>query len=79
MPERAVGRLVSWNRDRSFGHVRRDYGVGDVFISGREVRRSGISEDDLKIGMRLAFELFQDDNGRRPWAANISVVSKAPA
>jgi len=79
MPERAVGRLITWNADRSYGFVRRDHGVGDVFVSGKEVRHSGISEGDLKIGMRLAFELWQDDNGRRPWATNISVVSKAPA
>ena len=77
MPERAVGRLVSWNADRSFGFIRRDHGVGDVFVSGKEVRNSGISERDLKIGMRLAFEFWRDENGRRPWATNISVVSWA--
>jgi hypothetical protein len=47
--------------------VRRDQGVGDVFVSGKACRHSGIDEADLQVGMRLAFSLHPDPNGRAPW------------
>jgi cold shock CspA family protein len=72
-PQRADGVLVFWNADRGFGYARRDHGVGEVFVSGKAVRYSGIDEADLQVGMRLSFSLHPDANGRAPWATNIEI------
>jgi cold shock CspA family protein len=72
-PQRAEGVLIKWDIGRGFGFVRRDQGVGNVFVSGKAVRWSGIDEADLHVGMRLVFSLHPDPDGRAPWATNIEI------
>jgi cold shock CspA family protein len=77
MPERAVGVLVSWNPIKGYGYLHRDHGE-DVSVSRKDVRYSGINEDDLRIGLRLSFVPTTDDP-RGPRATHIRVISEAPA
>jgi cold shock CspA family protein len=81
-PQRAEGVLIKWEPARGFGFVRRDHfafvrhdhNVGNVFVSSKAVRHSGIDEDDLQVGMRLSFSLHPDpDPSRAPWATNIEI------
>ena len=77
MPERAVGTLIKWNADRGFGFVRRDHGE-DVFVSGKDVRYSGINEDDLQVGTRLSFVPWPDEKpGRADRAVHIRIIDHA--
>ena len=72
-PRHVEGVLVKWEPARGFGFARLNHGVGDVFVSGKAVRFSGFDEADLQVGMRLAFSLHPDPNGRAPWATNIEI------
>jgi cold shock CspA family protein len=81
-PPRVEGVLIKWDSDRGFGFVRRDHFTfvrhghndGNVFVSGKAVRYSGLNEDDLQVGMRLSFSLHPDpDPSRAPWATNIEI------
>jgi cold shock CspA family protein len=77
VPQRAVGRLVKWDTDRGFGFVRRDYGE-DVFVSAKDVRHSGLNDDDLQVGTRLSFVPWPDEkSGRAPRAIHIRVEATA--
>jgi CspA family cold shock protein len=73
----ATGRLVFWNADRGFGFLRRDVVGDEIFISAKVCRHSGIN-DDLQVGVRVSFELRQDDAGRAPRAIHIRIISEAP-
>jgi hypothetical protein len=51
-----------------------------IFISAKDARHSGLSEDDLQVGMRLSFVPWPDKNpDRAPRAVYIRVLSGAPA
>jgi cold shock CspA family protein len=81
MPKHAVvvGTLVKWNAARGFGFARRDHGE-DVFVFGKDVRYSGINEDDLQVGMRLSFVQRPDEKpGRAARAIYIRIISGVTA
>jgi cold shock CspA family protein len=74
-----VGTLIKWHPDRGFGIARRDHGE-DVFVSAKDVRYSGLNEDDLQVGMQLSFVPFPDEKpGRADRAIYIRIISEAPA
>jgi cold shock CspA family protein len=69
----ATGRIVFWNPTRGFGFLRRDVVGDDIFISAKACRHSGINDDDLQVGTRVAFELRPDENGRSPRAIRVRI------
>ena len=73
----ATGRIVFWNPTRGFGFLRRDVVGDEIFISAKTCRHSGINDDDLQVGVRVSFELRQDDAGRAPRAIHIRVIDHA--
>jgi hypothetical protein len=60
MRERVVGILISWHPTRGFGFVHCDHGA-DIWIGRKDLARSGVVEDDLRIGSRLSFVPLADD------------------
>jgi cold shock CspA family protein len=74
----AVGTLIKWNAVRGFGFLRRDVVGDDIFISAKDVRYSGLDENNLQVGMRLSFVPLPDAKpDRAPRAVYIRVIAHA--
>jgi len=68
------GTVIFWNGRYGFARVDRG---GDVYLGASELVRAGLVR--LEIGSRIRFEVRKAAHGRKPWAAQIRVVSEMPA
>jgi cold shock CspA family protein len=73
--EGELGTVIFWNGRYGFARVDRD-GM-DVYLGASELVRAGLVR--LEIGSRIRFEIRKASHGRKPWAAQIRVVSEVPA
>ena len=73
--QRLQGVVKFFHSERGFGFVKRDDGIGDVFIHANELKRSGITED-LESGDRIEFELQPVPN-KGPKAVAIKLIAAA--
>jgi cold shock CspA family protein len=72
--EGELGTVIFWNGRYGFARVDRG---GDVYLGASELVRAGLVR--LEVGSRIRFEVRQATHGRKPWAAQIRVVSEVPA
>jgi cold shock CspA family protein len=72
-PELELGTVIFWNW--RYGWARVDRGGPDVYLGAAELARAGIER--LERGSRICFEVRQATHGRKPWAANIRVLTHA--
>jgi len=61
--------LSHWDAHRSFGFVKRD-GERDCFV---HIRNINGSQEDMRVGQRVEFEVDTDGNGR-PEAKNVALL-----
>ncbi len=73
--QRLQGVVKFFHSERGFGFVKRDDGIGDVFIHANELKRSGITED-LESGDRIEFELQPVPN-KGPKAVAVKLIAAA--
>jgi cold shock CspA family protein len=64
--------VVFWNG--RFGFARVDRG-GQVYLGAAELVRAGITR--VETGQRIRFEVRKASHKRKPWAANIRVLTHA--
>jgi cold shock protein len=62
MSGRIHGVLKTYLADRGYGFIVRDNGGKDAFVLGRTLRQGGIPFP--REGLRLTFDVEQDDQGR---------------
>jgi cold shock CspA family protein len=74
-PELDLGTVIFWNG--RYGFARVDRGGTDVYLGASELVRAGLVR--LEIGSRIRFEVRKATHGRKPWAAQIRIVSEMPA
>ena len=56
------GELVFWKHEGSFGFIRPDAAVKDLFVNMYEMRRADC--ETPQVGDRFSFEIGHDDRGR---------------
>ena len=60
----AAGILKMWNADRGFGFIENDAGGPDVFLHVTALQDAGIEIDEIRKGIRLAYEVENTRDGK---------------
>ena len=71
-PDRQVGKVKFFDKERGFGFVTPEEGGRDVFVHVSSVQRSGLPH--LEEGMRMSYATEDDSRGRGPQAINLQLL-----
>ncbi len=65
-----TGVCVGWNEERGYGFLRPDIGGADVFVHRRDIKNAMM----LSQGVRVSFEVIEDDRRGKPRAVGARVL-----
>ena len=69
------GVVCHFNREKHFGFIRPDADIGaDCFFGARTMAESGLTDDDIRRGVVVAFDYHPAKNGKGPSAFNLKIV-----
>jgi cold shock protein len=68
---RRSGTVKFFNKDKGFGFISPEDGGKDVFVHISAVQRGGVPW--LEEGMRLSFDIIEDQRGRGPQATELQL------
>jgi cold shock CspA family protein len=68
-----TGRVSRWMDYEGYGFAMCDGGLPDAWLHMKEMRKSGIDEDELRVGTKLQFQT-RDEGDKCPVAFNIEII-----
>jgi cold shock protein len=71
-PQRVIGTVKFFNKDKGFGFIAPEGGGRDVFVHVSAVQRAGVPH--LNEGMRLSFATEEDTRGRGSQAVALQLL-----
>ena len=71
-PQRHLGTVKFFNKDKGFGFITPEDGGRDVFVHVSAIQRAGLPH--LSDGMRVSFATEEDTRGRGPQATAIQLL-----
>ena len=71
-PQRLLGTVKFFNKDKGFGFITPEDGGRDVFVHVSAIQRAGLPH--LNDGMKVSFATEEDTRGRGPQATAIQLL-----